>query len=302
MTVPNDSDAMTAAPASALPVDLDPVPVTPPAGSAYVLHDLAAVDAASEVQRWVWGLLYRDAVSCVSGEPGLGKSWFAVAAATTVLASGGNVVVVDYEDGPQTWASRLLALGAGEDALANVAYLRGGGAPTDADLGWLPRLVAALPDCLVVIDSMAEAMAAAGLDEDVAGDVTRWHQQVARPLADAGASVLILDHVTKHAKDRGRWARGSGAKLAAITGAAFSLVVEEPFSRERSGSGSLVIAKDRHGAIGAVGETAATLRFDVFDGGLRHIDVSPTVQRGHGEADPAPRIIPRPTLDLDEPF
>jgi hypothetical protein len=233
-------------------------------------------------------LFYSGAVNCISGEPGLGKSWICVAAALEVLRRGGSVIVVDFEDSPRTWAQRLRALGADAAELVNLLYIRGAGAPTEADLSWLARLAGVAPDTLVVIDSMAEAMAAAGLDENLAGDVTSWHQRVARPVADAGATVVVVDHVTKDAHARGRWARGSGAKLAAVTGAAFSFDIAEPFSRDRSGLGQFAISKDRRGAVGAVGETAANVRFDVAGGSLVRVEVIPLTPHAHGEPPPGP--------------
>lgn len=276
-------------------LDTEAVPFDPPAGSAFTFGDVLSADYVGAPEPWVWRLLYRGAVSCVSGEPGLGKSWLAVAAVLHVLARGGSAVVIDYEDSVRTWAVRLRALmgtaGVSEEQLASVLYLRGGGAPTDEDLTWLPRLVGAAEDVLVVIDSVSEVLAAWGLDENAAGDVTLFHQRLARPLADAGGTVLLLDHVTKDAGGRGRWARGSGAKLAAVTGVAYSLTVDEAFSRERSGVGSLTVSKDRHGAIGPVGASVASLRFVVAGGGLVDIAVDRTTSAAHG--DPGPRRIVR---------
>ncbi|MHB1582988.1 MAG: AAA family ATPase [Acidimicrobiales bacterium] len=248
------------------------VPLDPPADSGFVAHDLLAVGDEPAVRPSTWGLFYPRAVSCISGEPGLGKTWLAVAAVRHVLAEGGSALVLDYEDSARTWAARLRELGAGPDDLASVVYLRGAGAPTESDLGWLPRLAGVFSP-LVVIDSVAEAMAAAGLDENDAGDVTLFHQRVTRPLADAGGTVLLLDHVVKDQGGRGRWARGSGAKLAAVTGAAFSFEIDEAFSRARSGVGRLVVAKDRHGVVGPVGDTAAEVRFLVAGGSLHAIQV-----------------------------
>lgn len=268
------------------------VSLDPPADSSFSAHDLLGVGDEPDARPILWGLLYPGAVSVVAGEPGLGKSWLAVAAAREVLAQGGSVVIVDYEDSPRTWRARLQALGAGPDELASVVYLRGGGAPTDADASWLPRLVAGVASPLVIVDSVGEALAAAGLDENAAGDVTLWHQVLPRPLADAGATVLLIDHLAKDTAGRGRWARGSTAKLATVTGAAFLLDVEQPFSRLRSGVGRLVITKDRHGAVGPVGATAAEVRFLVAGGSLCRVDVERVEPDGHHVPDLAP--MPRP--------
>lgn len=275
-------------------VDMEPVSFDPPAGSSFSAFDLATIGDGPAVAPALWGLFYGAAVNTLAGEPGLGKSWIAVAASLHVLRRGGSVIVLDYEDSARTWAQRLRSLGAEQEQLMDLLYFRGAGAPAEADLDWLPRLAGAAPDVLVVIDSLAEALAAAGLDENLAGDVTSWHQRIARPLADAGATVLLIDHLAKDSSSRGRWARGSGAKLAAITGAAFRLEITEPFSRERSGLGQLVISKDRYGAVGAVGETVANIRFDVAGGSLVRVEVIPLTPHAHGDPQSAPTYLPRP--------
>lgn len=270
----------------------DAVSFVPPPGSNLALHDLCSEDASRCVTPDLFGLFYSGAVNSVAGEPGLGKTWLAVKCVVETLAWSGWVVVIDFEDTAMTWAGRLAALGVERAALARVVYLRAGGPLSEADVAWLVRLIESKPNCFVVVDSVAEALAAAGLDEDVAGDVTAWHQGLPRPLADAGGTVLVLDHVTKGATGRGRWARGSGAKLAAITGAAYGLDVEEPFSRERSGIAHLTVAKDRHGSVGAVNETAATVRFNVAGGSLHKVDIRRVTRVPESEA--GSQMIRRP--------
>ena len=212
-------------------------------------------------------ILYAGAVHALYGEPGTGKSWVALAAVADVLSHGGRVVVVDYESGPAPVAGRLRALGCNSKLVTQgLVYLRPDGALGLAEVDHLRELVAEGAG-LIVVDSQAEALAAAALDENAAGDVTRWSDAVVRPLARDGAAVLIVDHVAKAADGRGRWARGSGAKLAAIDGAAFVLRPGRPFSRRGSGSAELVIGKDREGCIGAVGDVAATVAFEVRHAG-----------------------------------
>ena len=121
---------------------------------------------------------------------------------------------------------------------------------------------------LVVLDSVPESLAAEGADENHSRDVGRWAARLPRLLARAGACVLLVDHVTKAEEGRGRWARGSGEKLALVDGAAYSLNVSAAFSRYVSGSGTLTVAKDRHGMVGEVGSVVADVRFDVENGTL----------------------------------
>lgn len=272
----------------------EPVTPTPPVGSALRAIPLGVIDATEGPVPTLGGVLYDAAVNSVFGRPGGGKSYLACAFIVEAVRAGRVAIVVDHEDVGRTWARRLRGLGLETADLDDrLQYLQPTGALTDADVHWLGRLAAELGDPLVVIDSAAEAMAAAGLDETRAPDVTAWFQQVARPLAHAGACVLLLDHVTKATDKGARWARGSGAKLAACDGAALALDTVEPFARGTSGIGELIVGKDRHGAVGPAGEVAATVHFSVLDDVVHSITVHRGERVPHGDH-AGPAVISRP--------
>ena len=66
------------------------------------------------------------------------------------------------------------------------------------------------------------------------------------PLArEHGAAVLVVDHDTKDGT-ASRYARGSGAKLAA-TDVAFKVEMIQPFSRTQNGVLRMTVTKDRRG-------------------------------------------------------
>jgi hypothetical protein len=245
---------------------------TPPEGCGFEHHDLADIGGEGaplpSILRRDDGsfLFYRDALNLLSSEPGEGKTTIALEAAREVAQSGGEVVILDYEDTPLTARDRLVALGATPADLTRIYYFQATGPLTAVGIAWLES--AAASAALVVIDSFAEALGAAGLNEDSAGDVARWIANVPRRFARAGAGVLLLDHVTKNEKDRGHWPRGSGHKLAAVDGIAYSVKTEVPFSRSSSGWASLVIAKDRRGWVGPARACAAVVHFEVADGSL----------------------------------
>ena len=230
-------------------------------------------------------LLYPGAVHAVSGEPGCGKSWLALAGVAQVVQAGGHAVICDYEDTASTAASRLLALGTEPGAMEQVAYVQIGGPVADVGRSWLVDLVTSASVRLVVLDSVAESLAAEGCSENDAVEVSSWMARIPRTLARAGAAVLLVDHVTKDEGARGRWARGSGAKLATIDGAAYLLSVEIPFSRATSGVATLRLAKDRHGAVGPAGLTVASVRFEVTGGSLREIVLDPPAPDHDGPPD-----------------
>ena len=253
------------------------VPLIPPDGSNIEHHDLVAI-AHGDVQSprpTLHGLLYPDAVNGIHGEPGIGKSWVATEFVREALRNKIDVLILDFEDAPVTAVTRLGALG-WRFTDGGPLYYRPVGTLSGEDVAWLERLISDRAVGLVVIDSVAEAMAANGLDENSATDVTKWFRLVARPLARAGPAVLAIDHVTKATGDqRGRWARGSGAKLAAIDGAAYTLEAAEGFSRNRSGVATVRVSKDRHGAVGGAGEAVRTVKFEVAGGSLHAVHISP---------------------------
>lgn len=252
----------------------------PPSGQGITRHDLGAAlleDGPSRPSVLRRGdglaLLYAGALNTLFGEPGGGKSWLAVRGVAEVLASDGRAVVLDYEDVAATWAARLVDLGVSTDVLAGVAYFQVAGQLGDQGVSWLCELITGWDVKLVVVDSLCEALAGEGSSENDSSEVARFLARVPRPLARAGAAVLLLDHVSKLPELRGRWARGSTVKLSAIDGAAFGLVTLTPFCRSSSGHGQLVLAKDRPGFVGSVGDVAAEVRFVVEGGSLTGIQL-----------------------------
>ena len=205
-------------------------------------------------------LLYPGKMHVFQAEPSSGKSWLALVAVAEVLAMGGAAGYLDYEDTGPGILGRLRTLGVTDAVMAERFYYAnptGRFGPAEKLSLWnaLDRL-----NCdLVVIDGVGEALSREGLSEDKAEDVIRWTDLLPRPIARTGAGVLMLDHVAKDLEQRGRWARGSGAKLGAVDGASYQIKVRVPFSRHREGRFDLVVAKDRPGGVGAIGEIVATV-------------------------------------------
>ncbi len=203
-------------------------------------------------------LLYRGKLHSLAGEPECGKSWLALYACVERLSAGERVVYVDFEDGPATLASRLLALGCDPQAVADrFAYVR----PDEPlQAGQLAGLLTPAP-ALVVLDGLTELLAIHGLDLNSNSEVAELLALVPRPCCASGAAVLMLDHVVKRKDDRGRWAIGAQHKLAGVD-LAYALNVSEPAGRGREGQMHLVVSKDRPGHVrgfAAHGKQAATM-------------------------------------------
>jgi hypothetical protein len=117
-------------------------------------------------------------------------------------------------------------------------------------------------------------MSVEGLDPNSGTDVETLYRILPGKLAKSGTAVLMLDHVTKSLEARGKHAIGSERKLSGLTGTSYNLKVSKPWRRATmtplEGSFDLVIAKDRAGFVGAVGDTIATgIVSSDPDGGLR---------------------------------
>jgi hypothetical protein len=222
-------------------------------------------------------LLYEGRLNEVHGEPATGKTNVACAMAVSEVRSGGTVLFLDPEDTPQGIAGKLASFGLTDAELStNVRYVHN---PAPEDYVKC-QLWAKRNKCsLVVCDGLAEAMAAEGYDEDKPRDVLQFFRERLRPFAEIGAAVLVSDHVVKNAENRGRWARGSGAKLGRYDGVSYSLELGHEYTPDSPGFVRLIVGKDRLGGVGTTGQRVAELHFEPGDGRTR-IEWKPAEDRG----------------------
>lgn len=215
-------------------------------------------------------LFYAGRMHDLHGEPTSGKTFIALVAVVEVLAMGGSALYLDYEDTLKGIVGRLLALGAEPEALrTRFEYVKQDGAFGQTEKLDLAAKLRTLNPDLVVIDGVAEALAKDGLSEDKAPEVVTWIEKVPRWISRTGAAVVMLDHVGKDKESRGRWQRGSGAKLGAIDGTSYEVIVREAFSRKKAGRVDLKISKDRHGGVGDLGAIASSVTITPHANGER---------------------------------
>jgi hypothetical protein len=194
-------------------------------------------------------LFYRGKIHALYGETESAKSWVSLAAAEQVIAGGGHVVYVDFEDEAAGIVERLRSLGAKDEAIAErFHYVRPDEPLDDAGRRDLARMIERVPE-LVVLDGETEALTLHGLDLNDNGDVARFHALLPALFAAAGAAVVLIDHVVKSRDGRGRWALGAQHKLAGVTGAAFVLETVRPFGRGLDGLVRMTVTKDRPGHV-----------------------------------------------------
>lgn len=198
-------------------------------------------------------LLYPGLTHSFHGEPESGKSMLAQYLAATLTAEGKRVLYLDYESDPASIVGRLLMLGASRESLAGgrFVYVQPTHSPTASGAEraeWL-RLIAE-PFALAVIDGVTAALVTCGFESIDNDQVTRWAHMIPTRIAEAtGAAVVMVDHVPKDAQNRGRFAIGAQAKLAVLSGAAFTLEPKEQLGVGLRGVVSVRASKDRPGQL-----------------------------------------------------
>lgn len=197
-------------------------------------------------------LFYREQVNSLFGEPESGKTWIALAAAAETLDEGGSAIVIDLDhNGMLSTVSRLVSLGASQDALSSFEKFRYVEPDDRTELyAVVHSLVEMRPD-VVVLDSIGELLPALGLNSNSPDDFTVAHSYVLKPLARCGSCVIAIDHVAKNPDSASRGPTGTAAKSRAIGGVSLRVKVKEAFTPGRGGSAYVSIRKDRHGGLRA---------------------------------------------------
>lgn len=219
-------------------------------------------------------ILYPRRTHNLVGEPEAGKGWLALRGCAGRMAVGERVVYFDFETTAPEIVGRLRSLGVPDTHIFGLfSYVRPQ-EPLDVDV------TAIAPDAtLAVIDGVTESMVLHGWDVRDNKDVAEFLKKLARPLADAGAAVLLIDHVTKDREGRGRWALGAQHKLAG-TDVTYMLEAIRPFGRGMTGLSRLLVSKDRPGhvrAYSAGGRVVGDVRFTSEEGGLVTVEIVPAV-------------------------
>lgn len=197
-------------------------------------------------------LLYPGLTHSFHGESESGKSLLALVEAVRILAAGGRVLFVDFESDPGAVTARLLEFGATPAQVEQqFVYVRpevSHKANSREAAAFLAHLRERFD--LAVIDGVTDALALWGAETKDNDGITRWARDLPKAIADnTGAAVVMVDHVTKDAESRGRFAIGGQAKLAALTGAAYTVEVSQPLGRGLRGVVVLRVAKDRPGHV-----------------------------------------------------
>lgn len=198
-------------------------------------------------------LLYPGHVHSIIGESESGKSMLTLAVVAETLGAGERVLFVDYESDPATVLDRLVKLGADPaDIAARLDYVRPEVDPLNGP--WIDarafQQLQGTVYALAVMDGVTEALSVSGVASIDNDDVTGWVRRVPRALArSTGAAVVLVDHVTKSAEGRGRFAIGAQAKMSALDGAAYIVEPVAPLGVGMCGRLAVRVGKDRPGRV-----------------------------------------------------
>lgn len=168
-------------------------------------------------------LLYPGKVHSFHGESESGKSLVLMGEAVRLIKAGQNVLWVTFDSDEEEDVARALRFGATpEEILAHLHYIRPEVAPTTVPHSYRAMLEGRY--ALAVIDGVVDAMGL--ITQGAKGDPNEVFSEFFRifpkRVADrTGAATVLVDHVTKDAESRGRFAIGAQAKMAALTGAAY---------------------------------------------------------------------------------
>lgn len=196
------------------------------------------------------GLFYAGQSCTVFGDPESGKTWLVLSAAVEILDGGGSVAVLDLDhNGPEQTVSRLVQLGADQDALRDPQRFRYVEPEDKPHLLAIVKSYRAWRPNFVVVDSTGELLPTLGLNSANPDDYTQANTAVMKPLAASGACVVTIDHMAKNSDSRAMGATGTYAKKRAVGGTSLRVVVDDQFTPGSGGSAYLYVNKDRPGGL-----------------------------------------------------
>lgn len=225
-------------------------------------------------------LVYPNRLNIIMGAPESMKSWTAKFACVQTMMSGQPVIYIDCEESDGiTCAERIYAIALGQgvsketlrdwlegpenedgtrDKTKRLFFYRAENNGLDGRArAQILRIVRQNKVPFVVLDGFAAAMASHNppLEEDKARDVNLFLSGNVWTMVNAGAGVLVVDHIAKSSGSshntafQSRGPRGSGAKLAAVSGVAIQASVVVAGSSWTAGKVELYVTKDRPGRV-----------------------------------------------------
>jgi hypothetical protein len=208
--------------------------------------DLSKIGDRPAVKPTIAGIVYPGRRHLFSGPPEGAKTLAAYAVALEELRAERRVLLVDLEMGRFDARDLLRDLGATDDDLGRLLYVEPETGPTGSTI---MELIDPYRESLslAIIDAAAGAYALSNLDDQKRLDAERWAALWVRPLWDAGVGSVTIDHVTKNAESRGKYAIGSERKVGAVDVHLGFEFVGEPLRRGGQAVCKITTHRDRPG-------------------------------------------------------
>ena len=203
-------------------------------------------------------LLYPGRWHTVVGLMTAGKTSLALWQVKAVLAEGGHVIYVHFEEpDPGGIVHRLLGLGVSKEVIRKRFHW-----PEDGTVPWEPgemaREVARLEDTpmLAVLDGINAACGIHGWDVSVNASVGEYRNMFVFPLTSLGTAVLSLGHPPKASNRQGEsYSYGAAGWLNDVDGVGYRMTASKtPITKGGKGSSALYVVKDRYGEVQRWGE------------------------------------------------
>ena len=195
-------------------------------------------------------ILYGGQVNSLFGEAESGKTFIVLAAIEEVAKANSRAAFIDIDhNGVEATVSRLLALGVSVDYLADPNRFRYWAPEDKDDLLNLVAFLRVWRPVVVAVDSVGELLPLMRLNSNSPDDFTTAHAEVLKPLATAGAAVVIIDHLAKNTDSKAQGPTGTAAKRRAVGGVSIRVTIKEQFVPGKGGSAWLSVNKDRHGGL-----------------------------------------------------
>jgi len=195
-------------------------------------------------------IIYSSKVTWLQGEPGNGKTIFALYLAKVCIENGYRVMMLDEESGPKMTGERLAGLGVDPKLVDSSFWYYPFSSINVLDPDHRTNFNSALEEAkpnFIIFDSVADVLAQSGLKENDNDDINSLIKHFVDPLRNQDVATMFIDHMTKSSVDGG-WARGAGSKKSK-SDAAWTFTAIKAFDKNTLGKVSLKRAKDRLGQL-----------------------------------------------------
>lgn len=164
------------------------------------------------------------------------------------MCEGQKVLWLDFDSDPQETIKRLQLMGATASMVRQLFdYRQPDVSPKGDSLAY--EAIYQNQYGFAVIDGVTDAMSLFSMSIGDNDDFSRLARVMLRPLANNGAAVVLVDHVTKSEDGRGRFAIGAQSKMSVLTGASYVVDMTELVAPGRTGQIRLRVGKDRPGYV-----------------------------------------------------